>query len=215
MNYKEKYFKYKHKYMFLKNNLSGGKYIVGTKHSDKLINSNLTLVQAHGGINITKWYALPENVYLLTTSDIGGYTCAEYNKVFSELINDTNDRTNLKNILKTVSEKNIHPENKVVSSLYEGGNIIYEPGDLIPIIQLEFNNNITSNSANVIYGIFNFDNVKTEDNNKDSDDCNSPDHSSDNSSEEKSPKRSKDTDDDTSNQLPTLPLINDEDSNSD
>jgi len=57
----------------------------------------------------------------------------------------------------------------------------------------------------------------SEDNNKDDEDNNSSDNSSDdNSSEGKNPKRSKETtDDEEPNKVPTLPLINDEDSNSD
>jgi hypothetical protein len=174
MNYKEKYLKYKNKYVLLKKNILseknkniiGGKYIVGNQNSNKLIDSNLTLIQAHGGIDITRWYALPENVYLMTTSEIGGITCANYNEVFRELINDTNDRENLKKILETVSETNSYPKNKIVKTIYRGGNIIYEPGDLIPIITLEFNNSIHSDAANSIYGLFNFDPIKTEDKSK-------------------------------------------------
>ena len=173
MDYKEKYFKYKNKYIFLKNDLSknkinllGGKYIVGSKNSDNLIDSNLTLVNAHGGIDITKWYGLPENVYLLTTSEIGGVTCANYNEVFRELVNDTYDRENLKKILETVSQTNVDSKKKIIKTLYKGGNIIYEPGDLIPIITLEFNNNTQSDTANSIYGLFNFNSIKPEDKTK-------------------------------------------------
>jgi len=177
MDYTKKYLKYKNKYISLKrdsqkdkNKLLGGVYKVGTevgkKVIDKLIDSNLTLINAHGGIIIDKWYALPENVYLLTTSDIGGTTCANYNEIFRELINDTNDRVNLKNILSIVSTSINNSEDEIVSTQYKHGNMIYEPGDLIPIINFSFKNSKISNSAETIYGLFNFDPINTEDHSK-------------------------------------------------
>jgi len=84
--------------------MSGGKYKVGSKNSDLLLGADLTLVQAHGSIKIDKWYSLPENVYLLTTAEIGGITCGNYNQVFRQLANDSNDRKGLKKILETTQK---------------------------------------------------------------------------------------------------------------
>lgn len=160
--YQNKYLKYKNKYFALKSELSGGKFEVGTtkdKDLTHLITSDLTLIQAHGSVNIQKWYSLPDNVYLLTTSDIGGVTCSIYNNVFDKLMNDSIDRTKLKEILQTTSEKKLlaSDSKKIVQNIYSGGNIIYEPGDLIPIIDLSFHHNNLDNSAKVIYGIFKFE----------------------------------------------------------
>jgi hypothetical protein len=158
--YQNKYLKYKNKYFALKSELSGGKFEVGTtkdKDLTHLITSDLTLIQAHGSVNIQKWYSLPDNVYLLTTSDIGGVTCSIYNNVFDKLMNDSIDRTQLKEILQTTSDKKVIDSKKIVQNIYSGGNIIYEPGDLIPIIDLSFHHNNLDNSAKVIYGIFKFE----------------------------------------------------------
>jgi len=160
-----KYNNYKLKYLESKNNMIGGKYKVGEKDSTELLNANLTLVQAHGSINISEWYGLPENVYLMITSDIGGITCSNYNKIFQKLINDTNSRNNLKSILESISKISITgPENKIIRTIYEGGNIMYEPGDLIPRINLGFHHSSMSGTTKSIYGIFNFDSIKKGDN---------------------------------------------------
>jgi hypothetical protein len=159
-NYKNKYLKYKNKYLELKSELLGGKIIVGESKPivDRLLCSNLTVINAHGSVNITKHYSLPENVYLLTTSDIGGITCSIYNNVFRDIINDSINRTNLKNILGTTSKTRQHDsKSKIIRTIYKGGNIIYEPGDLIPMINLGFNHNDDDDSSKSIYGIFNFE----------------------------------------------------------
>ncbi len=165
-----KYSEYKSKYLESINgikNMSGGKYVVGEKDSNNLVGSELTLINAHGSIDINKWYAVPENVYILTTADIGGITCGNYNQVFKKLTNDTKNRDNLKELLGSISNKeSVGHENKIVKHIYQGGNIIYEPGDLIPQINLGFHHSQLSNSAKLIYGVFNFDPIKLGDNSK-------------------------------------------------
>ena len=159
-----KYNNYKLKYVSLKNNMIGGKYRVGDKDSNNLLDANITVINAHGSINITNYYALPENVYLMITSDIGGITCSNYNNVFKKIINDNNSRDNLKTILESVSNYTlIGPDSKIIKNIYEGGNIIYEPGDLIPEINLGFHHSSFSNSAKLIYGIFNYNPIKNGD----------------------------------------------------
>jgi hypothetical protein len=148
-----KYNNYKLKYLESK---TGGKYQIGTKDSSELLSANLTLVSAHGSIDIETWYALPENVYLMVTSDIGGITCGNYNMVFNKLINDTKSRTNLKSILETRSMSVQLSTENINKHIYEGGHIMYEPGDLIPKINLGYHNNSITNSAKLIYGIFNY-----------------------------------------------------------
>jgi len=162
-----KYNNYKFKYLKSKKSMSGGKYKIGAKDSTPLLEANLSLVNAHGSIDIETWYALPENVYLMVTADIGGITCGNYNMIFNKLINDTNARDNLKTILETVSkDKIVGSADKIVRTIYEGGNIMYEPGDLIPKINLEYHNNSISGSAKVIYGIFNYKSIIHDDHTK-------------------------------------------------
>jgi len=164
MEYKKKYIKYKCKY--LENQLIGGVYNVGDESATTLIDSKLTLVQAHGSINISKWYMIPKNVYILTTSEIGGITCGNYNEVFRKLVNDTNDRKNLNEILKTLPESKTFDERRIAHTIYKGGNIIYEPYDLIPTINLLFSNSDFDNSLESIYGIFSFPDRNLENENK-------------------------------------------------
>jgi len=156
MEYKRKYIKYKCKY--LENQLIGGKYEVGDEKADKLIDSNLTLIMAHGGVNLTKWIIIPNNVYILTTTEIGGITCKNYNEVFEKLVNDTNDRKNLREILnsKPISKESQYT-NRIAKTIYKGGYIIYEPNDIIPTIELSFNHTKSEESGKTIYGIFQFE----------------------------------------------------------
>ncbi len=126
MDYNKKYIKYKNNYMYLKK-LSGGEKSVGNL-SEAEINilhkGNIQLVNGYGKLDITKWYTIPENTYIITTTKMG-YLSKPNNNIFYQLINDSNNRKNFKSIL----------ENK--SSIGEHFYEILEPGDIIPKIIID------------------------------------------------------------------------------
>lgn len=152
MDFKNKYLKYKEKYITLKNQLGGVKRVglIEEPLIDKLIQSNVTVIEAHGGLDLHKWYVIPENTYILTTSEFGGITCSNFNNAFKSIINDKINRENLKSLIinsssiKTLVDESNYFHKKTTylfSDLYE----LYEPGDIIPQIDFTFYDTTPSN----------------------------------------------------------------------
>jgi len=141
---KKKYLKYKNKYLQLKYQYGGiiQLGLPGTTFTD-IIKSDLTLVLAHGRIDINYWYVIPDNVYILTTTEIGSITCGT-NTIFNNILNDNLKRTNLTRILNTKNEEETYKY--LDKNIYKGGYVLYEPGDIIPKIYLQFYSNHTNNT---------------------------------------------------------------------
>lgn len=137
----KKIIKYKNKYQKLKV-LHGGLEIVGEMTLAKVETfrtADITLLTAHGKIDINKWSVVPENVYILTTAMIGNTTCKS-NTVYGSVINDNLKRDKIIEILST---QVCHSEafyKERPQKLCNGGYILYEPGDFIPDVSLSFSN---------------------------------------------------------------------------
>ena len=138
----KKIIKYKNKYQKLKV-LHGGLEIVGTMDPAKVETfrtADITLLTAHGTIDINKWSVVPDNVYILTTAMIGNMTC-ESNTVYRSVINDNLKRDKIIEILST---QVCHSLPKLYKGrtheLCTGGYTLYEPGDFIPHVSLSFSN---------------------------------------------------------------------------
>jgi hypothetical protein len=159
MAFREKYLKYKEKYLNLKNQMGGLKTLNELQNPEnrQLVNtiseSTVTIINAHGGIDIKEWYVIPENTYILTTSEIGGITCNIYNEVFNNLINERLNRQNLKSMLsKTIEGKTNETKPLNKKNTFKGLYELYEPHDIIPKIHLSFHHNESEySSKDVIY----------------------------------------------------------------
>ena len=159
MAFREKYLKYKKKYLNLKNQMGGLKTLNELQNPenrqlvDTISESTVTIINAHGGIDIKEWYVIPENTYILTTSEIGGITCNNYNEVFNNLINEKLNRQNLKSMLsKTIEGKTNETKPLNKKNTYKGLYELYEPHDIIPKILLSFHHNENEySSKDVIY----------------------------------------------------------------
>jgi hypothetical protein len=159
MAFREKYLKYKEKYLNLKNQMGGLKTLDELQNPenrhlvDTISESTVTIINAHGGIDINQWYVIPENTYILTTSEIGGTTCNNYNEVFNNLINEKLNRQNLKSMLSKTIEGKINDGAQLnKKNIYKGLYELYEPHDIIPKIHLSFHHNESEySSKDVIY----------------------------------------------------------------
>jgi hypothetical protein len=159
MEFKKKYLKYKEKYLNLKNQIGGLKTLNELQNPEnrQLVNtiseSTVTIINAHGGIDIDNWYVIPDNTYILTTSEIGGITCNNYNEVFNNLINEKLNRQNLKSMLsKTIEGRTNDGAQLNKKNTYKGLFELYEPYDVIPKINLDFHHNEkSSTSKDIIY----------------------------------------------------------------